>query len=238
MNDIVIRELLGLAELSQTEALQKRIWGADERTDPGDLMLPLQYEGALIAGAFDGPEMVAMLFAFPTRAAHVQHSHRMGVDPRYRAQGLAEKLKWFQRSWCLERGITLVRWTYDPLRAINARLNISKLGGSAGTYFIDYYGAMPGINAGLPSDRLLAEWTLDDPAVVARAEGRLPTATDDATTRNVPIPADLDALLASDPAAALDWRLKVRVALTELFGQGYRVTGFDAEKRAYRLQPR
>ena len=63
---------------------------------------------------------------------------------------ICARVKWYQRDWCLQRGIDLVRWTYDPL--------------------------MQGINAGLPSDRLLAEWHLHSVHVAAHAARQSPVA--------------------------------------------------------------
>lgn len=68
-------------------------------------------------------------------------------------------------------GHTHVRWTFDPLRITNARLNLNRLGGRSCTYLVNYYGEMGGINEGLPFDRLLLDWRLDDPTVVQRARG-------------------------------------------------------------------
>ncbi len=219
---VELRELNGVAELRAAEAFQVAVWGADERPDNSDIMLALQHEGALIAGAFSGGEMLGFLFGFPCAEAGVQHSHRLGVHPKAQGMGLGVKLKWFQRDWCLARGIAQVRWTYDPLRAINAGLNIGTLGATAGEYLVDYYGEMPGINAGLPSDRLLARWDLN----AVRAP--IPEGT------RVAIPRDFDALLA-DPAAALRARLDLRAVLQSAFARGERIIGFDRAACAYIL---
>src|SRR5690606_27862710 len=135
--------------------------------------------------------------------------------------------------WCLARGIHTVRWTYDPMRAINARLNIAALGATAGTYLGEYYGPVEGINAGLPSDRVLAEWDLAAPGVAACA-ARAPVPSS-AVDLRLPIPPDLDALIAADPAAALAARLDLRAAMRDAFARGLRVTGFDPAASCYLL---
>lgn len=220
----VLRELDGVAELKQSEALQRAVWGENDPADNSDLMLAIQHEGGLVAGAFLDGAMVGFLLGFPSATPGVQHSHRLAVLGSARGLGLGAALKWFQRDWCLARGIGLVRWTYDPLRAANAALNIARLGATAGTYHPDYYGAMEGINAGLPSDRVLAEWALDAPEVAARAKGRPPALPDGP---RVAIPDDLDALLRADPAAALAARMALRATLTAAFAAGRRIVGFD-----------
>ncbi|WP_411352693.1 GNAT family N-acetyltransferase [Leisingera aquaemixtae] len=233
---LVLRELNGVAELKHAEWFQKEVWGKDDPPDNSDLMLAIQHEGGLVAGAFKDGRMLGFLFGFPTGQPHIQHSHRLAVHPDSRGMGLGLKLKWFQRDWCLKRGITLVRWTYDPLRRVNAGLNIARLGGSARTYYEDYYGEMVGINAGIPSDRLLVDWTLTAPRVEALAKGWKTVASAGAAySMTVEIPKDLDGLLASDLDAAVAERLRVREEMTSAFAQGYKVDGFDIETCRYRL---
>ncbi|WP_323781449.1 GNAT family N-acetyltransferase [Leisingera sp.] len=233
---LVLRELDGVAELKHSESFQKEVWGENDPPDNSDLMLAIQHEGGLVAGAFKDGRMLGFLFGFPTSQPHIQHSHRLAVHPDSRGLGLGLKLKWFQRDWCLKRGITLVRWTYDPLRRINAGLNIARLGGTAKTYYEDYYGKMAGINAGVPSDRLLVDWNLTSPRVEALAEGGRTFGPDDAEgSMSVVIPEDLDRLLASDLDTAISERMRVREEMTSAFAEGYKVDGFDAETCRYYL---
>lgn len=230
---VILRELNGLAELQQAERFQIEVWGEGERPDNSDIMLALQHEGALLAGAFAEGEMLGFLFGFPSATPGVQHSHRLAVSQKARGLGLGARLKWFQRDWCLAQGIRLVRWTYDPLRAINAGLNIAVLGATARDYLTDYYGPMPGINAGLPSDRVMAVWQLDAPRVVARAAGQplpMPIISAEAV-----IPADIDGLLQADPARALFERLRLRDRLQGSFDAGLAIIGFDRNRHRYLL---
>lgn len=233
---LVLRELSGVAELKHAEWFQKEVWGKDDPPDNSDLMLAIQHEGGLVAGAFKDGRMLGFLFGFPTSQPHIQHSHRLAVHPDSRGLGLGTKLKWFQRDWCLARGITLVRWTFDPLRCINANLNIARLGGTASTYYQDYYGEMVGINAGIPSDRLLVDWHLPAPRAEELAKGRK-TVTPDGADKFmiVEVPKDLDRLLVSDLDAAISERLRVREEMTSAFAKGYKVDGFDAKTCCYLL---
>ena len=234
MSEIVIRELASLAEMKQSESVQRLVWGDDDPVDASDLLLAIQHEGGLVAGAFAGGRMIGFIFGFPTATPGVQHSHRLAVLPEARGLKLGSRLKWFQRDWCRARGIGLVRWTYDPLRAVNAGLNIAGLGATCAIYHIDYYGPMVGINSGLPSDRIVAEWRLDDPRVEACSHGR-PAGLPD-FSQSVDIPRDIDRLLSDDPAAALGARLALRETLLAAFGQGRRIVGFDTETAAYLLR--
>jgi predicted GNAT superfamily acetyltransferase len=141
----------------------------------------------------------------------------------------------------------LVRWTVDPLRAANAWLNIHLLGGTASTYLLDYYGAMQGIDAGAPTDRLLVDWRLDSPRVAERAARPLPDpGFHGAQALNSPVdgrpagcpleqaaprlrlhlPEDFVLLARSEPALALTWRRHTRDLFQKVFAAGYAITGF------------
>lgn len=63
---LVLRELDGVDELKRSEAFQREVWGADDPPDNSDLMLAIQHEGGLVAGAFLGGRMLGFLFGFPT----------------------------------------------------------------------------------------------------------------------------------------------------------------------------
>ena len=99
MSDVSLRVLSGLGEFLAAEALQRTVWGEGDKEDPADLMMVIQSEGGLVAGAFSGDELVGYVFGFPARETHVQHSHRLAVHPKARGAGLAVRLKFFQRSW-------------------------------------------------------------------------------------------------------------------------------------------
>ena len=244
---ITLRELQGMSEMLEAESIQRRVWGADVCPHPKEVLIPVQYEGGLLAGAFTASgEMVGLVFAFPTRDPAIQHSQLLATLENWRSQGIASRLKWFQRDWCLDRSIRLVRWTVDPLRAVNAALNILHLGAVCSTYFPDYYGAMQGIDAGAPTDRLLVEWHLLDERVAERARGRLQDCGFEAPYANqvegerpwdarhdldsprllVRLPENFISLSKTNPALALEWRMQTRALLQGYFSKGYQITGF------------
>jgi predicted GNAT superfamily acetyltransferase len=236
---LIIRDLQGMAEFHAAEDLQRDVWGPDDKIDPGDLMMVIQAEGGLAAGAFLDGRLVGYVFAFPTATPGVQHSHRLAVRAEARGLGLGLKLKLYQASWCLERGIHHVRWTYDPLRLPNAALNIGRLGATAATYHRDYYGVMGGINAGTASDRLLADWRLDgDRFARCRAGAPMLTAEEAAAARRIALPADFAGLLTADPAAAAAERLRLRQEIEAAFAAGLVIAGVDVRAPAYLLTPR
>jgi chorismate synthase len=250
-----LRELHSVEEFSTMIELEDHIWGAGNGMNR-DLLTAMVHVGALAAGAFLNNQMVAILFGIPTRDANIQHSHGMGVLEQYRRYGLGAKLKWFQRDWCLAHGIDRVQWTYDPLRVANAHLNLNKLGAGVATHYHNYYGEMSGINAGAPSDRLLADWDLNAPNVTALAGGGSPRAFPNAQATNsildskptevhldleqvqlsFAIPEDFPAMQIENPALALEWRKHTRTVLDHYLARGYRLTNFDAKTKQYLLE--
>jgi predicted GNAT superfamily acetyltransferase len=74
----------------------------------------------------------------------------------------------------MTQGVRLVVWTFDPLLALNAHLNIRKLGVMCPQYFEDYYGtdSSGGLTTLGSSDRLLAEWWVTGRRVEERLFGK------------------------------------------------------------------
>lgn len=234
MTDVTFRDLSGMAEFRAAEDLQRTVWGEGDLPDPADLMMVIQAEGGLVGGAFAGGRLLGYVFGFPTRDPKVQHSHRLAVLPEARGLHLGLRLKLYQRDWGLRHGISRIRWTFDPLRPLNAALNIHRLGATANTYLPDYYGEMAGINKGLASDRLLVDWDLADPVVSALAERR-PRPSCTGSPLPLDLPTDLEALTREAPDQAQTLRLALRQALMDAFAKGQRIVDFDRASARYLL---
>jgi chorismate synthase len=180
-----IRPIDQLEQFHACEAVAKLVWQVDDREIvPASHLKALSRAGGLVAGAFLDGALIGFLVGFLARHdgddAIGLHSHLMGVLPEHRRAGVARRLKWFQRGWCLERGIEEVAWTFDPLQAASTRLNLEVLGAVGESYERDYYGSLGGVRFGaLPTDRLLARWRLRAPHVerLAGNAGLAPPAT-------------------------------------------------------------
>src|SRR5699024_11287920 len=86
----------------------------------------------------------------------------MGLDASYRSQGLGEQLKQKQREVALQKGYSLIKWTFDPLESRNAYLNLTKLRSISDVYIENCYGKMTDtFNAGVQTDRLEVHWHID-----------------------------------------------------------------------------
>ena len=253
-NAVTFRLLERVPELLAVEDLQREAFGVSDRDlVPASELVVVPETGGAIVGAFlgDGPdeELVGVAVGWGGfvggRAAGRPRlvSDLLAVRADRRNIGLGVALKTLQAAVALAAGFPEMVWTVDPLRAGNARLNFEKLGAHADRYEVDRYGA--GYGAGLygrmPTDRLHVTWPLTSPRVRDRLLGRAkPLARDDvaglahfdpatepAVARAlVYLPADIDRLLASDPNAALRWRLTLRETLPIAFAKGYTVVGF------------
>ncbi|MFJ5120189.1 GNAT family N-acetyltransferase [Kitasatospora sp. NPDC088548] len=258
---VTIGELHGLDAMREACDLLHRVW----RPEPGnpmmtpELLLVFAHSGSYVVGVHRNGRMIGTCLGM--LAAVGLHSHIAAVvdDVRGRSVGYAVKLH--QRAWSLERGITTVTWTYDPLVSRNAYFNLAKLGAVPAEYLANFYGAMrDGVNAGADSDRLLVRWdlageraalaceghprtvdpaALRPPAAVALDLGpdgrpvarRLPGGARDGTVL-VRVPPDIEALRQTDPKAAGEWRRALRDVLGGLMDDGrHTVTGFARDGR-------
>jgi predicted GNAT superfamily acetyltransferase len=111
--------------------------------------------------AHDDDELVGFCYAFVgiEDRQPILCSHMLAVRPAARGRGIGKALKMAQRDFARECGFAKITWTFDPLQARNAYINLSALGAYARHYFVDHYGAMDDdLNRGIATDRLLAEW--------------------------------------------------------------------------------
>jgi predicted GNAT superfamily acetyltransferase len=185
-----------LAGFLEVEALFNTVWGlsAGETAVPAELLRSFSHAGCnvTVARAADGtvvgaavaivsppnpeqnPEPNPQPTAPPTAPPGFSiYSLIAGVLPGIADRGVGFALKQHQRAWALNRGLTTMTWTFDPLVSRNARFNLTKLGAHANEYVRDFYGPMQGaINSNDESDRLVAVWPLDSARAVNASEGR------------------------------------------------------------------
>ncbi len=223
LSRLEFRDLVTADELAHLPPFEGRIWGGGGDRVSVNMLVATVGEGGVALGAFDSDEMVGAVYGFPTRDPHVLHSHYMAVDPRWRRNGLGVELKQRQRRWCLDRGITQMRWTYDPLQLGNAHLNLHVLGARGVAYHVDYYGHLGGINGSLPSDRVMVSWDLRDAATEPNPElaVEVPMATADD--------------IADSNDAAVHARLTVRAELEPRMRLGWQLVDVDRHARQYLL---
>lgn len=224
MSAIDIRPLHDIDGIHQAARVLDEVWG-EHGTMPANILRALEHAGNYVVGLFDDQRMIGASAAFyGPPAERTMHSHITGILPGQQGRGLGRQLKEHQRAWALERGVGHITWTFDPLVARNAHFNLAVLGTRATAYLVDHYGAMAdAVNRGDESDRLMVSWALAEPPA--------PTPTDAEVVAVVAVPDDIEALRRSDPAAAAEWRRRLRGDLREHLASGRRIGGFD--RRGY-----
>lgn len=271
MNDIRIQRLLRAHQLDEVVELQKTYWGHDAgNLVPRHMLYSLALHGGHVLGAYADERLVGFVMGFigtdidmddrdarPAMANLLIMSKRMVVLQDYRGRSIGYRLKLAQRDIALKQAIRLITWTFDPLLAANAHLNIRKLGAVVQRFSANYFGLAEGDQ--LRSDRLVVEWWVTQRRVKTRVRGegsrlnlkryldvrapivnraigagewlkpRAMTAVPGSTFALVEIPGDFIRLEAADRALADDWRGHIREVFTQIFAAGYIITDFVSD---------
>lgn len=242
-----IRPFRSHSDRAQCVALQELIWGAGYSDKiPPAILLVMQKLGGVTAGAFseDG-QMLGFVAGLsgPKDGALVHWSDMLAVHPSARGLQLGERLKQYQREHCAALGIATIHWTYDPLLARNAHLNLNRLGARAAEYVEAMYGESTNssFQGDMPTDRFVIAWAVhpeaqaaplpaipDDTPLVVGVHAEELTLVDAASVA-MRVPRDIAELVRVDLALARRWRFATRRAITHYLQRGYRVAGFVAD---------
>lgn len=198
-----------------------------------NLMQALVHSGAYLSGAFIDGNCVGASFAFPatTGGLHL-HSHMTAVLDKFRDHGIGYALKVDQYKWAKKNNYQEITWTFDPLVARNAKLNLLKLGVDVKAYYPKFYGEMPdALNSGDETDRVMASWKIVGETPIARSA--ISTPEDSAVL--IAIPSDIVAIRGKDLAENLRWRRKVREEFMDVLAREGSVIGFS-ENNEYVVQ--
>ena len=217
-----MQEKLRIAEpdsLDGLDQLQRQVWNCSE-TDiiPSHLLKAQQKHGACLLCAWQAEEIVGFVYAFPTGTTDPKspylYSHLAAVRPEFQGQGIGRQLKLAQADWARQRGYQRLVWTYDPLQAANASLNIGRLGATCRRYLVNYYGDLDDdLNRGVATDRFEVDWWLNVPR-----PNRQPSELEPISFP-WPLP----------PASKQDWRLKTRAQFQQAFDSGLSVLDFQVK---------
>jgi len=226
-SQIQVRKLETITEQNLGRHIFDETWPMDAGTEiTPNLLQAMVHSGAYLSGAFIDEKCVGAAFAFPatTNGLHL-HSHMTAVLDGYRDQGIGYALKIDQWFWAKKNNYKEITWTFDPLVARNAKLNLTKLGVDISNYYPNFYGDMPdALNAGDESDRLMAGWKVIGDKPVPRSMILNPSDTDTL----IKIPEDIVAIRGKDISENLKWRHKVRAEFMQVFEKSGKVVGFSA----------
>jgi len=203
-----------------------KTWAMDAGTEiTPNLLQAMIHSGAYLSGAFIDGQCVGAAFAFPatTGGLHL-HSHMTAVLDNFRDKGIGHALKVDQYKWAKQNNFKEITWTFDPLVARNAKLNILKLGVDISAYYPNFYGDMPDeLNAGDESDRVMASLKVVGDAPTPRT----PISAPDKSAVLIVIPDDIVAIRVKDIAENLRWRRLVRDKFVGALARGGKVVGFS-----------
>lgn len=239
-----LRALETASELRACVALQREIWGGEfDETVPPSLIRAALRVGAVALGAFEAEgTLVGFVFGLTgvKGGEGVHWSHMLGVLPGLRDRGVGRRLKEFQRAEVARRGIARMYWTFDPLQARNAHLNLNVLGARVVEYVPEMYGASRSpLHRAVGTDRMIVEWLTSPAAAERAADGvdapaapvvtPLPGAraagnpADGSAAVWIEIPWDLQEVVATSAAAASEWRVATRRRFQQALEGGYAV---------------
>ena len=225
-SNISIRPLTSLPDQALGRMIFDHTWAMDAGTEiTPNLLQAMIHSGAYLSGAFIDGECVGAAFAFPatTGGPHL-HSHMTAVIDKFRDKGIGHALKVDQYKWAKQNNYKEITWTFDPLVARNAKLNILKLGVDISAYYPNFYGDMPDeLNAGDESDRVMASLKVVGDAPTPRTAISAP----DKSAVLIEIPSDIVAIRVKDIAENLRWRRLVRDEFVGVLARGGKVVGFS-----------
>lgn len=259
--DVDVRPLRALEEYRACVQLQKATWGDGfSEVVPLALLKVGQRIGGVTAGAFDEDgRLLGFVFGLTgvEEGGRLVHwSDMLAVRQDCRNRGIGRRLKEFQRDQVRARGVKLIYWTFDPLVARNAHLNLSRLGARVREYLPDMYGSTDSpLHQGLGTDRFVVAWAVERTGSGDAADRSSSTAPEGARLKEAPIvnpgphggevdltparsgarrvrvriPPDIQAVQAQSLGSAGAWRRGTREALMGLMALGYRVIGFQRD---------
>ena len=228
---IGVRQLFDLEEFREAVALQEAVWGFAERDlVPVRSFVVANKIGGHSFGAYDDDRMVGFLYGIPAfhgpENTPYIHSQMLGVLPEYRNAGLGRLMKLAQREDALNRKLSLVEWTFDPLEIKNAFFNMERLGAVVRRFSLNFYGSTTShLHGGLPTDRCVAEWWVNSPRANAIVAGE-PFARNPIEAR-ISVPNDIGEMRTEDPSQARAIQQQVSEQFVENIGKGLAVIGFE-----------
>jgi chorismate synthase len=248
---VVIRRLETWGEYQACVALQQEVWGVDfADLVPASILKVSQRVGGITAGAFEADgRLVGFVFGI-TGIEHgraVHWSDMLGVRLEARDRGIGRQLKAFQREAVRAIGVSVMYWTYDPLVARNAHLNLMQLGAEVVEYVTDMYGPRTSsvLHEGVGTDRFVVAWRTDEQPTPPAPSALPPVGAPEVPIINssperaagahwvrVAIPLHIDRVQRTSLAQASQWRAETRPAFQWAFANGYRVAGFQRDVSA------
>lgn len=159
--EIIIEELNTHQQFLDMLDLQDKIWHLSDRDKLSPITLrSLSMEYPLMGlslGAYYKDDIVGFVVCIPSRLPNTIFGLMMGVLPEFEGKNISDKLVGKVIKFCIEKNITKICWTFEPLDRKLAYFYIEKYGAIVVKYLSDYYQVDDEINKGLPIDRFIAD---------------------------------------------------------------------------------
>ena len=239
-SDIEIREVTAIEEYNACVLLQREVFGLpDLEISPRRHLIVSHQAGGWTLGAFVEGKLVGFVHHLAAVSGDqiFGYSHMMAVTTEFQNRGLGARLKWAQRARALAEGRNFIKWTFEPTRARNAYFNLNRLGAICRRYLPNLYGITTSpLHRGLATDRLVAEWYLDSPRVLAALNGEL---AEPPCASSIEIPSGLEDWKASDLPRVQSIQAAIRDQFSDGFAKGYATVAVfrTSQGSAYILAP-
>ena len=232
-----IRRLTEIHEFEQVVQLQRSIWQmSDLEIQPVDTFAVAEKTGGETLGACEDGRVLGFCLGLPAikeDGTTFLHSHMLGVMPEYSNRGIGRAIKLAQREAAQARGIELIEWTFDPLQVKNAFFNIERLGAFVRRCYYNLYGRTSNaLDAGLPTDRCVAEWWLGSSRVKSAVGGG--SLEERTIVSYVEVPLETQLLRTTDLAAARKIQQELMSKLADYFAAGLAIIGVERTLQAAR----
>lgn len=249
--EVEIRPVRTRAEYDACVDLQRETWGDSfSEVVPVSMMQITAKMSGVVTGAFSpASDLLGLVYGVTgVRRGELAHwSHMLAVRPEARNRGIGKRLKLAQRDELRAAGVVTMYWTFDPLVARNAHLNLNLLGARVDEFVPDMYGYSDSELHQLGTDRFIVKWDLrgdsevtetarvpeaapsrPEPRAVVRPGESESLLKEDVDIVEVLIPKDIETVEARCFDEAVGWRRSTRHAFSRLLNGPYDITQFTA----------
>lgn len=229
---IEIREIESFVEMDNCLELQREVFSfPDLEVSPRRHLVVTKQSGGFTLGAYEGELLVGLAITVPAFLGSQKafYSHMAAVKKEYQSLGIGGKLKWAQRERALAEGVKYIKWTFQPVQARNAFFNLEKLGATIKEYVPNFYGmgfSNSGAKAEIESDRVYAEWELENEKVKTIARGET-FVEDREIVKTIDVIDDWNSLIENDLNGAINEQNRIRKEFQNAFSEGLICSGFD-----------
>jgi predicted GNAT superfamily acetyltransferase len=236
---LIVKRLDHIEEYKKLPDIQISAWKFEDfDVEPHYMMTRVQKYGGLVHGLFLDGNLIGFTYALIGKweGQYFIYSHMAALKREHQKKGYGFILKKAQREECLNMSYDLIKWSFDPLEAMNSYFTLHRLGATSHEYGRNVYGnGECGLHKGLPTDRLVASWHLNSEHVISKMGKKEPKIIVKPSTLNlkdfdkcdlyIEIPINIQAIKEKSLKKAFDWQMSIRNKFEMAFKNGYVANG-------------